>query len=37
VDVDGKVQNLEEFITMSGEHVISNPREEESLVMHQNF
>ena len=37
VYVDGAVHNLEEFITMSDEHVIFNPREAESSLMHQKF
>lgn len=34
---DGAVHNLEQFITMSDEHVIRNPRETESLLMLQKF
>ncbi|KAG0554828.1 hypothetical protein M758_12G125200 [Ceratodon purpureus] len=34
---DGAVHNLEEFITMSDEYVISDPEEAESLLMHQKF
>lgn len=34
---DGAVHNLEEFRTMSVEHVIFNPREAESLLMDQKF
>lgn len=37
MDVDGAVHNLEEFITMSAEHIISNPREAEPLLMHRKF
>jgi hypothetical protein len=34
VYADGAVHTLEVFITMSDEHVIFNPREAESLLMH---